>query len=144
MRQNLKAYKQVNLHSNLLESNPHQVILMMFDGILQAASVTKGAIERKSFELKSESITKAINILAALRNSLDFDGQPKISENFDVLYAYCIKRLNTVSIDLDTSGIDEVVNMLRPLRDTWSEMSEESKKEGMSLLADKKKLAKGA
>ena len=32
MRQNLKAYKQVNLHSSLLESNPHQVILMMFDG----------------------------------------------------------------------------------------------------------------
>ena len=53
MRQNLKAYKQVNLHSSLLESNPHQVILMMFDGALQSISVAKGAIERKNFELKS-------------------------------------------------------------------------------------------
>ncbi len=144
MRQNLKAYKQVNLHSNLLESNPHQVILMMFDGVLQASSVAKGAIERKNFELKSESITKATNILDALRNSLDFESQPKISENFDFLYTYCIERLNTVSIDLDLSGIDEVIEMLKPLRDAWSEMSEESKSEGTSLLAEKHKLAEGA
>mgnify|MGYP005989789171 CR=1 FL=1 len=144
MRQNLKAYKQVNLHTNLLESNPHQVILMMFDGALQASSVAKGAIERNNLELKSESITKATNILEALRNSLDFETQPKISQNFDTLYVYCIERLNTVSIDLDLSGIDDVVAMLKPLRDAWSEMSEESKKEGISLLAEKNKLAEGA
>ncbi len=144
MRQHLKAYKKVNIHSNLLESNPHQVILMMFDGALQAASVAKGAIERKNLELKSEAITKATNILDALRNSLDFDSQPKISENFDVLYTYCIERLNVVSVELDISGIDEVVGMLKPLRDAWSVMSEESKKEGISLLAEKNKLAEGA
>jgi len=144
MRQNLKAYKQVNLHSSLLESNPHQVILMMFDGALQAISVAKGAIERKNFELKSESITKATNILDALRGSLDFEREPKVSENFDVLYTYCIESLNKVSLDLNTSAIDEIVEMLKPLRDAWSEMSEESKKEGISLLAEKNKLAEGA
>ena len=144
MRQNLKAYKQVNLHSSLLESNPHQVILMMFDGALQAISVAKGAIERKNFELKSESITKATNILDALRGSLDFEREPKVSENFDVLYTYCIESLNKVSLDLNTSAIDEIVEMLKPLRDAWSEMSEKSKREGISLLAEKNKLAEGA
>lgn len=144
MRQNLKAYKQVNLHSSLLESNPHQVILMMFDGALQAISVAKGAIERKNFELKSESITKATNILDALRGSLDFEREPKVSENFDVLYTYCIESLNKVSLDLNTGAIDEIVEMLKPLRDAWSEMSEESKREGISLLAEKNKLAEGA
>ena len=79
MRQNLKAYKQVNVNSSLLESNPHQIILMMFDGMLQGIAVAKGAIERKDFELKSQSLTKAINILEALRQSLDFDNQPEIS-----------------------------------------------------------------
>jgi flagellar protein FliS len=144
MRLNLKAYKQVNLHSNLLESNPHQVILMMLDGALQSISVAKGAIERKNFELKSESITKATNILDALRGSLDFECEPKVSENFDVLYSYCIETLNKVSLDLNISAIDEIVDMLKPLRDAWAEMSEESKKEGTSLLAEKHKLAEGA
>jgi flagellar protein FliS len=144
MRQNLKAYKQVNLKTNLLESNPHQVILMMFDGMLQGVAVAKGAIERKDLALKSESMTKSINILNALRNSLDFDSQPEISQNFDGLYGYCIDRLAEVSTSLDISGFDEVINLIKPIRDAWSEMSEDAKKEGLSLLAEKNKIAQGA
>jgi flagellar protein FliS len=144
MRQNLKAYKQVDKHTNLLESNPHQVILMMFDGALQGIAVAKGAIERRDLELKSQSITKAINIFDALRNSLDFDSQPKISENFSVMYSYCIEKLMEISVNLDKSGLDELVNMVKPLRDAWFDMPEAAKSEGLSLLAEKNKLAEGA
>mgnify|MGYP000061852963 FL=1 len=144
MRQNLKAYKQVNVNSSLLESNPHQIILMMFDGMLQGIAVAKGAIERKDFELKSQSLTKAINILEALRQSLDFDNQPEISKNFDVMYSYCIDRLADISVSLDVDAFSEVVDMLKPLRDAWFAMPESGKQEGLSLLAEKNKLAEGA
>lgn len=144
MRQNLKAYKQVDVNSNLLGSNPHKIILMMFDGMLQGIAVAKGAIERKDYELKSQSITKAINILQALRQSLDFESQPKISENFDVMYAYCIDRLVQISVSLDVAAFDEVVGMLKPIRDAWFAMPEADKQEGLTLLAEKNKLAEGA
>ncbi len=144
MRQNLKAYKQVDVNSSLLESNPHQIILMMFDGMLQGIAVAKGAIERKDYELKSQSITKAVNILEALRQSLDFDSQPEISKNFDVMYSYCIDKLIDISVSLDASAFDEVVDMLKPIRDAWFAMPEASKQEGLSLLAEKNKLAEGA
>jgi flagellar protein FliS len=144
MRQNLKAYKQVDVNSNLLESNPHQIILMMFDGMLQGIAVAKGAIERKDYELKSKSITKAINILEALRQSLDFDNQPEISRNFDVMYSYCIDKLAEISVSLDITAFVEVVDMLKPLRDAWFAIPEASKQEGLSLLAEKNKLAEGA
>lgn len=144
MRQNLKAYKQVNVNSSLLESNPHQIILMMFDGMLQGIAVAKGAIERKDLELKSQSITKAINILEALRQSLDFDSQPEISKNFDVMYCYCIDRLADISVSLDVAAFSEVVEMIKPIRDAWFAMPENSKQEGLSLLAEKNKLAEGA
>ena len=144
MRKNLKAYKQVGVNSSLLESNPHQIILMMFDGMLQGIAEAKGAIERKDYELKSKSMTKAINILEALRQSLDFDNQPEISGNFDVMYSYCIDKLLDISVSLDISVIPEVVNMLKPLRDAWFAMPESSKQEGLSLLSEKNKLAEGA
>ena len=144
MRQNLKAYKQVDVNSSLLESNPHQIILMMFDGMLQGIAVAKGAIERKDYELKSKSITKAINILEALRQSLDFDSQPEISRNFDVMYSYCINKLAEISVSLDITAFVEVVDMLKPLRDAWFAIPEASKQEGLSLLAEKNKLAEGA
>lgn len=144
MRQNIKAYKQVDINSSILESNPHQIILMMFDGMLQGVAVAKGAIERKDYELKSQSLTKSINILDALIQSLDFDIEPEISKNFEVMYSYCIHCLTEASSSLEADKLDEVIEMIKPVRAAWSEMPEASKQEGLTLLAEKEKLAEGA
>ncbi|MGJ8692787.1 MAG: flagellar export chaperone FliS [Thalassotalea sp.] len=143
MRQNLQAYKKVNIDSGILESNPHQIIVMMFDGALQSLSISKGAIERKDFELKSQSITKFVNIVSALRASLDFDAEPAISQRFDDLYAYCIDRALEASLKLNIEMVTEVNGLLKPLRDAWFEMPEVSKKEGIELLKEKNKEVAG-
>lgn len=137
MRKNLKAYNKVSVETNLLEANPHQVILMMYDGLLKSIAIAKGAIERKDLALKSESITKALDILSALRHSLDFNSEPKISQNFDELYAYCIDRLVDISVSLDSEAIDEITTLLKPIRDAWFEMPEAAKQAGFTLLQEK-------
>jgi flagellar protein FliS len=137
MRQNLKAYKKVNIDSSIAAANPHQIIVMMFDGALESIALAKGAIERNELAIKSQMMTKAVNILTALQNSLDKEAQPEISENFDFLYQYCINKLNDVNITLDIAGIEEVNGYLKPLRDAWKEMPEEAKQEGLDLLKQK-------
>ena len=137
MRNNLKAYSQVNINSTLLTADPHQVILMMYDGLLESIAKVKGAIERKDLAVKSQMVTKAVNILSALDNSLDAEAEPKISATFSDLYQYCIDRLNDTNITLDVSGLDEVVELLKPLRDAWQAMPEAAKKEGLDLLKKK-------
>jgi flagellar protein FliS len=144
MRQNLKAYKKVDIESTIMSSEPHQIILMMFDGALQSLAIAKGAIERKDYELKSQTVSKFINIVSALRNSLDFDAEPVVSRRFDDLYLYCIDVINDVSLSMDASRTDEVIELLKPLRNAWFEMPEASKQEGHELLKEKNKLAKGA
>lgn len=137
MRQNLQAYKKVNVESSMLAADPHQVILMMLDGALESMANAKGAIERKDLAMKSQMMTKAVNILTALQNSLDKEAEPTISENFSTLYDYCINQLNEANISLDVSIIDEVYTFLSPLRDAWKEMPESSKQEGLDLLKQK-------
>lgn len=137
MRQNLQAYKKVNVESSMLAADPHQIILMMLDGALESMANAKGAIERKDLAVKSQMMTKAVNILTALQNSLDKEAEPTISENFSTLYDYCINNLNEANISLDTSIIDEVHTFLSPLRDAWKEMPESSKQEGLDLLKQK-------
>ncbi len=137
MRNNLKAYKKVDVDSALLASDPHQVILMMFDGALSAIAEAKGAIERKDMELKAKAFTKAINIFTALRDSLDMDDQPEISRHFDGLYSYCIVQLVDLSVSQDLNGLDEIIDLVKPLQETWSQMPEEAKQEGISLLREK-------
>lgn len=137
MRKNLKAYNQVNIESSLLSANPHQIILMMYDGLLESIAKGKGAIERGDLEIKSKMLTKAVNILAALENSLDAKAEPEISKNFSALYGYCIDKLNEISVSMDTEGLDQVIEFLKPLRDAWKEMPETSKQEGIELLKQK-------
>jgi flagellar protein FliS len=144
MRQNLKAYKKVDIESTIMSSEPHQIILMMFDGALPSLAIAKGAIERKDYELKSQMVSKFINIVSALRNSLDFDAEPVVSKRFDDLYIYCIDVINDASISMDANGVDGIIELIKPLRNAWSEMPEASKQEGHELLKEKNKLAKGA
>ncbi|MCW8833169.1 MAG: flagellar export chaperone FliS [Colwellia sp.] len=137
MRSNLKTYQNVNRESSLLAAEPHTIILMLFNGALESIAFAKGAIERKDFTVKAEKITKAVNIINSLRTSLDNDAQPEISANFDALYEYCADRLMNASATLNVGILDEVISLLKPLRDAWAEMSEADKTEGHQLLRAK-------
>ena len=137
MRKNLKSYNQVNIQTTLLAANPHQIISMMYDGLLESIAKAKGSIERSDLEMKSKMLTKGVNILFALDNSLDAESEPKISQTFSSLYQYCIDKLNDASVSLEIAPLDEVISLLKPLRDAWKEMPEASKEEGLDLLKQK-------
>lgn len=137
MRQNLKAYKKVNIDSTVLSADPHQVIVMMYDGLLESLAQAKGAIDRRELDIKSQLMTKSVNILTALINALDADSQPEISANFNNLYSACIEILNEVNISLNPKGLDQVYSYIKPLRDAWKEIPQQEKEEGLDMLQKK-------
>jgi len=137
MRKNLTAYKKIDRESAIIASDPHTIIVMLFNGVFESISVAKGAIERKELELKSQQISKATSILRSLQDCLDHDAEPKISDNFYQLYGYCVERLMDASVSLDIAILDEVVELLKPLSDAWQKMSNNDKEEGLSLLKSK-------
>lgn len=139
MRNNLKAYQKVNRDSSLSAADPHAVISMLYDGLIESTSIAKGAIERKDLALKSSALTKSINILRSLQYSLDDESEPTISENFNVLYGYCIDQLTSASVSLDTRLIDEVSELLKPLRDAWKNISEQDKQLGLAKINERDK-----
>lgn len=138
MRNNIKTYQSINVESSINSADPHTIISMLFDGIFQSVSVAKGAIERKDLATKSTQLNKAMSILRSLQDSLDRESEPKISGNFYDLYAYCIDRLTEVSVSLDCSILDDIVNLLKPLADAWKNIPEVDKQAGLALLKSKK------
>ena len=134
MRKNIQMYKKVGLESNVIASDPHHIITLLYNGIFDGLSSAKSAIERKDFEVKSTSLSKAINILRSLEDSLDFESEPAISN----LYQYCIYQLSDASVTLDVNQIDEVVDLLEPISSAWKDISESDKQEGFRLLQQKK------
>ena len=64
---NLKAYKRTNLEAELSVADPHRIIQMMYDGLIERLSQAKGAILRNDFEYKANRLDKAIGIINGLQ-----------------------------------------------------------------------------
>lgn len=124
---NLKAYKRTSLEAELSVASPHRVIQMLFNGLLERLSQAKGAIERKDYEYKSDRITKALGIIDGLQSALDRKEDPQLFEKMYALYDYMKVLLQKASVSLEPGPIDEVVNLILPIKNAWDNIPEDVK-----------------
>jgi flagellar protein FliS len=120
----LKNYKDNHIETAVSEATPHRLIEMLFENLLKNLGLTKRFIDKKQHEKKSRFSGKCISILSALREGLDFDSSQEVSSNLDALYAYCSRLVFEASSKNDNSLIDEVISLIQPISDSWSNMPE--------------------
>jgi flagellar protein FliS len=72
---------------------------------------------------KGMAISKAIAIIQeGLRLSLDKEAGGDLAENLDALYEYMGQRLLQANLRNDQAILDEVLELLSGLRDSWSQI----------------------
>lgn len=119
----LKFYQKEATKTRLADATPYQIIQMLMAGVLDNLALAKGAIQRKDFELKAVSLSKASAILESLRSSLDASIAPELSQNLYALYSYMIDRLIDASVEKEhTAAIDEVATLFREIKSAWDEI----------------------
>ncbi len=115
----MNQYKQVGTRVGADSADPHQLIVMLFDGALEKIAVAKGAMERKEIELKGQKIARAIAIIDGLRASLDIERGGDIAANLDDLYDYMQRRLFDANAANNVSYLDEVAGLIQEIREAW-------------------------
>ncbi|WP_036297164.1 flagellar export chaperone FliS [Methylobacter marinus] len=115
----MNQYKQVGTQINADSADPHQLIVMLFDGALERIAIAKGAIFRQDIAEKGQKIGRAIAIIDGLRASLDKDNGGEIAENLDDLYDYMQRRLLDANINSDVEILDEVTGLIKDVREAW-------------------------
>jgi len=117
------TYKRVGVESRVESASPHELIAMLFDGLLTSLSVAKAHMEAGNIEGKSNAISKSTRIITeGLRGSLDPKGGD-LSENLGMLYDYCVTSLMQAHLKNDTALIDEVIGLIGPISETWKSMN---------------------
>ncbi|WP_115719229.1 flagellar export chaperone FliS [Gallaecimonas mangrovi] len=134
MRMNLRQYQGADKNARLMEANPHQIILMLMDGVLEKIAVAKGCIERKDIEGKSNAINRAIALISGLQGVLDTDSEPEVSQRFSDFYDVMTEGLVDASASRDTEKLEQLMQLFRPLRDAWRDMPDPQKQEGLDKL----------
>jgi flagellar protein FliS len=128
----LKQYQSEANKAQVAGADPYTITQMLMAGVIDSLSLAKGAIERQDFEVKGKSISKATNIIEALRTSLDFEAGGEVSQNLYSLYEYMQQRLIDASVEKDTGAIEEVVNLFKPIKEAWDSIPMEARKEAES------------
>ena len=126
---NLTAYKRTNLEAEISVADPHRIIQMLYEGLIVRLSQAKGAITRRDLEAKSDLIAKAVGIINGLQGALDRKQNPELAGRLSALYDYMKDLLGKATVELDTAPIDEVIKLITPIKQAWSEIPKDVKAE---------------
>lgn len=113
----LNAYKQVDVET----ASQGKLIVMLLNGAVQRAEEGRRAIEAEDLQGTHLHLIRAQDIIAELRAALNMDAG-EIAQQLDRTYEYLHHLLVQANIQKDTAPIDECVEHLRGLRDTWEDV----------------------
>ena len=133
---NLKAYKNNSLQADMSVADPHRIIQLMLQGLLERLAQTKGAIDRKDYEAKSLAVSKAMALINGLQDSLDLS-YGKIPEDLFALYEYMKNRLLDSSRDMDKDPIDEIMGLVNTIKSAWDQIPDSEKQKAYTMREQK-------
>ncbi len=116
-----QSYARVALDTGVRSGDPHQLVLMLYDGALAAVNQARSHLQTKRVADKGAAIGKAIRIIdEGLKISLDRKAGGELAGRLLTLYDYLVMRLLQANLRSDESALIEVTQRLVELRDAWA------------------------
>ena len=119
------AYKQVGVESSVSHASAHDLVGMLFDGLLVAMGSARAALVNGDIKGKCSNIVTAVRILEeGLKGALNLEQGGPLAANLLELYGYCVLRLTQANARNDAAAIDEVIRLIEPVASGWKQMGE--------------------
>ena len=120
-----KAYQQLDTESQVEGASPHRLIQLMMERALAKIGLARSQMKDGKVQEKGNNISDAISIINGLQASLNHKADRRMSENFDALYAYMMRRLLEANLQNDDGILDEVAGLLRELKEAWDAIADD-------------------
>lgn len=102
-------------------ASPEQLLLMLYEGAIKYARQAQKDMEERNVEAANNKLKKTEDIISELMVSLNMDEGGEIAQNLYNLYDYMNRRLIQANIRKDPALVDEVINLLSSLKESWEE-----------------------
>lgn len=117
-------------NNKIMTASPGELTLMLYEGAIKFCNIAITAVEEKDIEKAHKNIIKVENIIQEFQSTLNH--KYPIAEDFDNVYSYLMLRLRDANMKKDKEILEEVLEHLRTMRDTWKEVMKLSKIESGS------------
>ena len=113
------AYAQYN-NSKILTASPAELTLMLYEGAIKFCNIAITAVEQKDIQKAHDNIVKTQKIIEHFRVTLDM--KYPVAQDFERVYVYLEQRLVQANMKKDPEILQEVLEHLHTMRDTWKEV----------------------
>lgn len=107
-------------NNQIKSANPGELTLMLYEGAIKFCNIAILGIEQNNIEKTNNNIKKCRAIITELRATLNFDYP--VAQDFENVYVYIVQRLSEANIHKDKDILEEVLEHLRTMKDTWKEV----------------------
>lgn len=123
-----QQYATNYIETAVTEATPHKLVSMLYDGALKNIALIKVFFEQKNIEKRVEHLNKLIAILLGLKGGLDLETGGEVAANLNNLYDYMVKQALQASYRDQPEMLDELVTLLKDLKESWEQMPIEYQK----------------
>ena len=121
------AYAQYN-NSKVLTATPAELTLMLYEGAIKFCNIAEIAMEQKDIQKAHVNIVKTQKIVEYLRQTLDM--KYPVAKDFENIYVYLEGQLVQANVKKDKEILEECLDHLREVRDTWKEVMRINREKG--------------
>jgi flagellar protein FliS len=115
----VNRYREVAIKT----ANPIQLIVILYDGVIQALQEAREHIKNKDIANRSRCLNRSVAIISELQASLNFNVGGEIAGSLDRLYTYMKRRIFEASVEQNIEPINQILGLLASLRAAWGEVA---------------------
>lgn len=118
------AYKS-NQNLSVMTANPMKLVIMIYEGAIKNLKASRISIEEKNIEKRNKFIYKSQDFINELINGLNFELGGDVSKNLYSLYEYFIWSLNMAIAKNSVDYVNNVVENMEGLLESWKKIYKE-------------------
>ena len=122
-----RAYQRVHVETSVNDASPHQLVTLLFDGLLGHIASARGAVLRGDIAAKGHAIGMAVRIVEeGLKAGQNRSPGDPVAGNLRMLYDCVIARLTTANMNNDEAMLGECASLIEPVKQAWSVIGRKS------------------
>jgi flagellar protein FliS len=125
LQQFQKAYESDALETKVLGATPLELIVLLYEGAIEALQQAQQAIRVGNVPLKGKLINKASDILEGLRAALNYEKGGDIATSLNDLYQFAKQKLTDAHRTNSEVDLQSVVTVLETLLGGWKHIARE-------------------
>lgn len=115
---NLNKYQQYKTQS-VLTMTQGEMLVLLYDELLKRLSRARFSLDQEDYVLFEQSVTRCVDIVTYLKDTLDY--KYDISRELRNMYDFFILELGRLSAGRNKAVIEELVPLVKDLRNTFEE-----------------------